>query len=87
MSWNLNLENNELADGFREMIDRMRKDQGIPNPHPNKGKRRRPFGWRDVQLLDIHKHRLRALDESEIPTGAKVRIVRVAGSQFYVTNE
>ena len=29
----------------------------------------------------------RALDEREIPNGAKVRIVRTAGSQFYVTHE
>ena len=29
----------------------------------------------------------RALDDSEIPNGSKVRIVRVADSQFYVTNE
>jgi membrane protein implicated in regulation of membrane protease activity len=29
----------------------------------------------------------RALDELKIPSGAKVRIVRTAGSQFYVTNE
>ena len=29
----------------------------------------------------------RALDESEIPSGAKVRIVRVAGSLLFVTNE
>jgi len=29
----------------------------------------------------------RALDEGEIPSGAKVRIVRTSGSQFYVTKE
>ena len=29
----------------------------------------------------------RALDEHEIPSGASVRIVRTAGSQFYVTHE
>lgn len=29
----------------------------------------------------------RALDEREIPSGASVRIVRTAGSQFYVTHE
>jgi membrane-bound ClpP family serine protease len=29
----------------------------------------------------------RALDEREIVSGAKVRIVRTSGSQFYVTQE
>lgn len=73
MSWNLNLENNELTRGFQEMIDRMRKTQGIPNPHPNIGKRRRPFGWRDVELMDIQQLRLRPLDDAETSQVSKAK--------------
>ncbi len=73
MSWNLKLENASLARGFLEWVARMREHHGIPNPHPNKGKRRRQFSWREVELMDIQQHELRGLDESETSRVSKAK--------------
>ncbi|MEQ2007476.1 MAG: hypothetical protein ABMA26_11815 [Limisphaerales bacterium] len=73
MSWNLRLNNKPLARGFLKMINQMRIDQGVPNPHPNAGIRRRAWGWRDVELMDIQKHGLRPLDESETSRLSKAK--------------
>lgn len=73
LEWNLRRTDNELARSFLKWIRGKRRFQGIKEPRPNKGMRRRPRSWAWPELMDRVHHGLRSLSDSQRSTLSNAR--------------
>ena len=63
--WNLRMADLYLIEEFIREIRLLRKIQGIPDPHPNKGKKHRGVSWKLVEVLDRKENGIGKFDSSE----------------------
>ena len=72
-SWNLHLNDNTLSKAFLSLIKSERNRLKVPNPRQHAGKARRPISWKYIELLDIHRLKLRTLSDGERSEISKAR--------------
>jgi phage anti-repressor protein len=63
--WNLRMADLYLIEEFIREIRLLRQFQGIPDPHPNKGKKYRGVSWKLVEVLDRKVNGIGKFDSSE----------------------
>jgi hypothetical protein len=73
LSMNLALNNSTIAAALLVLLNAERKRLGVRNPSPNQGMRRRPRSWKVIELLDIERHGVRALNNAETSQTSKAR--------------
>jgi hypothetical protein len=64
LQWNLNLSERRLVRAFQAFIRHDRERQGIPASQPLP-KRKRPFSWTWLELMDLADFKVRPLKDNE----------------------
>lgn len=73
LSVNLALHNRTISTALLQLLNTERKRLGVPNPPPNQGMRRRPRSWKAIELLDIERYGVRALNNAETSQTSKAK--------------